>query len=242
MAISLKTIPFPNGNIARLARVPISADAQQVIIALELSAPRALLVLNGGTASLETDVREQLGPILAESARVVTEEEVTVITGGTNAGVFALFGEALQKWGGPTAPCIGVAVAGRAGLTRLEPHHTHFVSVEGDSWGEETPIMYRLAAALADNCPSLAVFASGGPTVITEMLQNVAQNREMILIAGSKGNTDAVVAACSGATNSDGRITRITREGRITTFEINQPPAELANLIRNQLLGTINPT
>jgi hypothetical protein len=136
---------------------------------------------------------------------------------------------------------VGVAIAARA-KTRLEPHHSHFVLVEGDRWGEETPVMYRLVAALASNCPSLAIFASGGQTAITEMLQNVTQSREMILIAGSKGSTDAVVAALSGAPVLDERIKQIIREGRITVFGINQPPAELANLIHNQLLGTINPT
>ncbi len=238
MTTSLKaeTIKFPNRNLAHLIRVPTSVDIQQIITALELSAPRALLVLNGGTARLDPEVGEQLGRLFDDLARLVIEEKVTVITGGTNAGVFALFGNALQKWGGPVAACVGVAVAARAKWTRLEPHHSHFVLVEGDSWGEETPIMYRLVAGLAINCPSLAIFAGGGQIVIEEMLQNVAQNREMILIAGSKGNTDAVVAARSGAPVSNGRIAQVIHEGQVTVLGINQPPGELATLVRSRLL------
>lgn len=238
MTTSLKaeTIKFPNRNLAHLIKVPTGVDIQQIITALELSAPRALLVLNGGTASLDAHVKKQLSLMFAELARVVIEEKVTVITGGTNAGVFALFGNALQKWGGPVAACVGVAVAARAKWTRLEPHHSHFVLVEGDSWGEETPIMYGLVAGLATNCPSLAVFAGGGQIVIEEMLQNVAQKREMILMAGSKGKTDAVVAALSGAQTPAGRIARIAQEGRVTVFGIGQPPGELVALICSRLL------
>lgn len=238
MTTSLKTetVKFPNRNLAHLIRVPTSVDIQGIITALELSAPRALLVLNGGTASLDAHVKKQLSLMFAELARVVIEEKVTVITGGTNAGVFALFGNALQKWGGPVAACVGVAIAARAKWTRLEPHHSHFVLVEGDGWGEETPVMYGLVAALAGSCPSLAVFASGGRIVIEEMLQNVAQNREMILIAGSKGSTDVVVAARSDAPVSNGRIVQVIHEGQVTVLGINQPPGELATLVRSRLL------
>lgn len=52
-----------------------------------------------------------------------------------------------------------------------------------------------LAAVLARDCPSLAVFAGGSDIALREMQANVAQGRAMLLLAGSSRNTDAVLAA-----------------------------------------------
>ena len=95
-------------------------------------------------------MQERLAGLFAALAGLVIEERITVITGGTEAGVFALFGQALAAQGGPAAPCVGVAITGRSAPDKLEPHHTNFVLVEGDTWGDETPVMYRLVAALAE--------------------------------------------------------------------------------------------
>lgn len=231
-----QTVEFPNGNVARLVRTPASVDIRQVIARLNLPVPRALLILNGGTARLEGAVRDRLEQLLAAVAGVVIEEGITLVTGGTNAGIFALLGAALAKTGPLKAPCIGVSVAGRAGIDQLEPHHSHFVLVEGEDWGEETPVMYDLAATLGRTCPSLAIFAGGGEITITEMRYNVLQKRELILIAGSKRSTDLAVAAHAGEDVADDRLIQITSAGRITVFGAHQPPTDLAALVRSRLL------
>lgn len=73
-------------------------------------ATRALIVLGGSTNELsanETTVLRSVGEVLA---RVAADERLTVVTGGTDAGIFAIFGQALA--GQATAPCVGVAPAG----------------------------------------------------------------------------------------------------------------------------------
>lgn len=231
-----QTVEFSNGNVARWVTVPASVDIQQVITALNLPAPRALLVLNGGTAELEADVRGRLEQLLAALAGVVVEEGITLVTGGTDAGIFSLLGAALAKSGRLKAPCIGVSVAGRTGLDRLEPHHSHFVLVEGETWGAETPVMYDLVAVLSRNCSSLAIFAGGGKITITEMQYNVLQKRELILIAGSKRSTDLAIAARAGDDVADESIRQVASAGRITVFGLHQPATDLAALVRSRLL------
>jgi hypothetical protein len=235
-SLEVETVAFPNTRTARLVKVAPGVDVEQVIAALELSASRALLILSGATKNLDAGIEEQLGPAFGGLARVVTEEKIAVLTGGTNEGVFALFGQALKEQGGPTADCVGVAITGRVWPARLEPRHSHFVLVEGERWGDETGVMYRLAAALASDCPSVAVFAGGGPVVIEEMGQNVAQNREMILLVGSGGNVDTVAAARAKGSDATGDIAEIASRGRITEFRIDRPPAEMVGLIRSRLL------
>ena len=234
--LRVERIVFPNGNPALCVKAPEDVEVRSIIAALELTAPRALLILNGATAELETQVSEYLEGLSADLARTVIEERITVITGGTNAGIFALFGRALHRAGRLTAPCLGVSAGGCVEVSELEPHHSHFVLVETDEWERATPIMYKLAAMLADDCPSLAVFAGGGTVTLTEMEENVRQNREMIFIAGSQGSTDDVVKAYLGAPAKDERVAHITQDGRVSILKITQPPEDLTAIIRSHLL------
>ena len=148
-------IQFSNGNEATLVRVSPQAVIDQVLKSLHLPVPRSLLVLNGSTRDLPEAIRNRLTPLFEGLAELVAGERITVVTGGTKAGIFSLFGQALQKAGGTTAPCIGIAVAGRMHPARFEPNHSHFVIVEGKDWGEETALMYGLVADLSKNCPSI---------------------------------------------------------------------------------------
>jgi len=238
-----QTIEFSAAQKATALRVAgkdIPADV--ILAALDMPRPRALLILNGGTAKLDEPLQSHLARTLQDGlARVVAEEQIMVITGGTDAGIFQLFGQGLARYG-RTAPCIGVAVADLAtwpghpqGEAPLEPHHSHFVLVEGKSWGDETQMMYALIRTLAQTCPSVTVFASGGEITIHEMQMNVAQDRPMIFLAGSGRATDAVLAARAGEAQADTRLQQIAEQGQIFPHAISEPPATLANVIRRAL-------
>ncbi|MBV9959166.1 MAG: hypothetical protein JO360_12135 [Acidobacteria bacterium] len=228
-------IVFPGGRTALCVRAPEETDAQSLIAALDLSEPRALLILNGGTAELDAHVAASLEELFSAAARTVIEQGFTVITGATDAGIFRLFGDALEKAGTLSAPCIGVTSAGQVKPSDLEPHHTHFVLVEVEEWSESVPLMYRLAAELSRRCPSLVLFASGGEITIDEMRQNVEQGREMIVIAGSGRSSDALTAALRGEPSAVEPFKSIAREARVTVFDLAEPPAALSNLIRSRL-------
>lgn len=249
------TIDFPNGNRARAFYVSQDTAAKQIIDALELPRPHALLVLNGGTAEMEAELQAQLGQLLQDGlARIAAEQQITLITGGTDAGIFALLGQGLAKWG-RTVPCIGVAVAklvtwlGRIprwlprwlfdrGRASLEPHHTHFALTDGDHWGAETETMFALAAALSEGLPSVVVLANGGLIARDETLHNVRQGREIIVIVGSGRFADELAAVVRGeAEPADTGVAEIVRDGRITLFDLSASPAELVELLKHKLKG-----
>lgn len=237
----VETIHFPSTE-ARLLRVVAGTAADRIAEVLELPRPRAVLVVNGGTAKLGPDLEAQLGQLLQDGvARTAAEDRITLVTGATDAGIFALLGQGLARWG-RSAPCVGVTVAGLArwpgklaGEAPLEPHHSHFVLVEGQHWGDETATMYALIAWLARDRPSAAIFAGGGEIVIHEMQANVRQGRAMILLAGSGRTTDAVLAVQAGQLATDPRLAEIARMGKIITFDIRQDAAALRNLISDTL-------
>ena len=94
----LETIRFSNSRSAKLARVSSNVNIKTLVNELSLDSPRALLILNGGTAKLKSNFAEKLSILFEELVSIVIRERITVITGGTNAGIFLLFGKALRKF------------------------------------------------------------------------------------------------------------------------------------------------
>ncbi|HMN27611.1 MAG TPA: hypothetical protein PKE45_05595 [Caldilineaceae bacterium] len=242
-SIRSEQIHFANGRVA-LAFFPGPAAAAQTIIdRLALPSPRGLVVLNGGTTRLEPAMQQRLTATLQDGlARAVAEEGLMAVNGGTDAGVFQLFGQGRARWG-DRSPSVGVAVAdlvswpGQAGgEAPLEPHQSHFVLGAGKHWGAETSTMYALVATWSQQCPSVAVFAGGGEITIREMQMNVAQSRPLVLLAGSGRATDAVLDARAGKPVEDARLTEIAERGQISAFDLAAHPATLAVLIRQTLL------
>ena len=171
----------------------------ELLAGLELPAPRATVVLNGSTA--EADRR--LAPVLEALAGAAMRERLTVITGGTDAGIFSLFGAAMTE---PSAPLIGVAPCDRAGVP-LEPHHTHVVLVQGDAWGVETPVLLALAEALGRLAPTVAVICGGGAVTRIEVAGHVRAGRPVIAVAGSGGVADELESAVDAGSVVDAVLT-----------------------------------
>jgi hypothetical protein len=246
--MNAETIRFADGNQAPAVRMYRGAPSEEIVAALALPAPRALVILNGGTARWEHALQARLTAALADGlARVVAEDHLTVITGGTDAGIFHLFGEGLARWG-RTAPCVGVAVAALVsypghpgGEAPLEPNHSHFILTAGRHWGDETATMYAVAAALARDCPSLAVFAGGGEIALREMQANVAQGRTMLLLAGSGRNTDAVLAAAAGGPSGNADLDAVARYPGIAPAAVSDDPARVRATVRRLLFGGEKP-
>ena len=246
--MNCSTVRFDNGNPAAIMPRGQGYAHRGDRRRAGAAGPRALVILNGGTARLAHALQARLAAALADGlARVVAEEHLTVITGGTDAGVFHLFGAGLARWG-RTAPCIGVAVAELVsypghpgGEASLEPNHSHFVLTAGRQWGDETATMYALAAALARDCPSLAVFAGGGEIALREMQANVAQGRTMLLLAGSGRNTDAVLAAAAGEPSGNADLDAVARYPGIVPAAIADDPAQLRATVRRLLFGGEKP-
>lgn len=215
-------------------RVPATARPAAVLAALGLPPTRGLVVLNGGTAEIDPALAVALRRLLGdELARVASEQRLTLLTGGTEAGIFAVLGEGLAA-AGRTAPCIGVAPVdlvtwpGRPGRpgdaddgerVPLEPHHSHFVLVEGASWGDETPMLGGLAAELSRAAPSVAVLASGGAVARSEVGYHVRQGREVLVLAGSGRLADDLAAAVAGDRQPDPAIADLLA-GRLTTVQL----------------------
>ena len=246
-----ETIMFPHAHRALAVPAAAGVSGRDAVAALGLDPPPALIVLNGGT-ELSPQLTPALRRLLADGlARLAIDEQVTALTGGTDAGVFALFGQGLGDE--RSAPCIGVAPAalvtwpgrndgaalrGRdpdAALVPLEPHHSHFLLVEGDEWGVETEAMMALADALAARCPSIAVLAGGGAGAKREVLRHIDLGREVVVLAGTGRYADDLAAAQTGSGPADAEAKEAAASGLLTVFDAEAPPAALRELVARRL-------
>jgi hypothetical protein len=251
------TIVFRGGGSALAVVAPTDVSGADAVAALQLEPPRALITLVGSTNKLKPSVATVLRSSIGEGlARVAADERLTVVTGGTDAGIFAIFGRALA--GQATAPCVGVAPAGAVTwpgrnereldlplgrrVVQLEPHHTHFLLVEGAEWGTETEALIALAATLAAECPSVAILAGGGEGARQEVLEQIRGGRGVLVLSGTGLFADELTdAMTTGDVEAvEPRTAEAAASGLVTVFNFADPPSSLAEQVRERL-GLVAP-
>ncbi|MCB0173450.1 MAG: hypothetical protein KDI62_23200 [Anaerolineae bacterium] len=235
---------FPNGRQALSVRVNPETDAGLIIDALRLPKCRRLLMLSGGASNMSAEKMSRLTTLFTAIGRLIVQNGITVIDGGTESGVMKLMGEALGRAGRTKSPHIGVLPAyvtvaddGTTAEDMLEPNHSNFVLVEGDEWGSEVEQMYRLAAYFSQHAPSVALLVNGGDIALREIELNVEQNREIIVLAGSGRLADEVAQAIQNSDSpASDRVKAVVRQGRFIVVDLEEPPELLIDLLRQKLL------
>lgn len=240
----IEILSFPNGRNARAVHVSDDADAAAILSALALGSPRALVVITGGAGGMSEEEINSVRPLFVDGlARLAAQQHITILDGGTNAGVMALTGEGAARHG-LIAPLIGVCPAAKvswpgnpnpAAEAELEPNHSHFVLTEGKEFGTESETIYAMAEALSKQMPSAALVVNGGPITYDEALKNVEQGRELIVFKGSGRAADVIAVALEKSQTDDPRVAEIVRRGKIVLFDIAEGPEKLAVLIRQRL-------
>jgi hypothetical protein len=204
MAQESELLTFPGGHAARLARAADLDGLPDALVALGLASPRPVMVQVGGAGglSLAGEAVSPLRELFHALAGAADAAGATVVDGGTDAGVMAFMGRARAEVGA-TFPLLGVAAEGTVDLTPppllggegkggrggrgevLEPHHTHFLLVPGERWGDESPWIARVATLLAGEAPSVTVLVHGGEISRQDVAHSLAAGRPVLVIAGT---------------------------------------------------------
>lgn len=230
-----------------LAVLPDSqARISEIIDTLQLPAHRAVLLVVGAAGNLNPALRPQLAPLFDAVAQVAYETAAVLLDGGTQAGVMALLGEAVARRAHRPA-LLGVAPAalvsypgGPATNAPLEPHHSHFVLVEGTDWGDETATLLDLTTDLATSptgpLPVAVLLAGGGGIARNEMVQAARHRLPVLVIAGTGGLADELAAAWPHRQTppEEPKLAEILANGQLHFFPLDGTPA-LAQALRQLL-------
>src|SRR6202011_4108142 len=156
--------------IPPFARVSQPADLPAALEALDIAVHHPVVVLVGGAGGMTPDQLTAMAEVVQPIIPALDSWGVTIVDGGTDAGVMRVMGQARDA-AGASFPLVGVAAEGTvmvpgtrpaSGAAALEPHHTQVILVPGDDWGDESPWLSRVAEAIADGQPELTLVVNGG--------------------------------------------------------------------------------
>jgi len=169
-----KEILFHNGNTALSVTAAANAPASDVLNALRIQQPKALIIVIGGASELDDSLNARLEFLCNLGiACVAAEAEAMIIDGGTQAGIMEMIGQAIADRGHRSI-LLGVAPSGAviypggpvdSSLPQgvpLDSNHSHFVLIEGNNWGDETNMIFKLADELGKNIPVVTILVNGG--------------------------------------------------------------------------------
>ena len=240
-------IVFPTGTTARVVQATAQTSGQDLLRRLGLPPPKGTLVVNGSTAQLDAKIKHSLEVAIEHGvARAALADGLTVLTGATDAGIFSILGAAM---GDRSAPLIGVAPdrlvswPGRRPVPQplnrnredLEPHHSHFVLVDGDEWGDETNTLLALAGALGALAPSAAVLCGGGSVSRQEALGHSRAGRPLVVLAESGRLSDELAAAVQAGFADDPLLAEIVKRGNVAVCGIRSGADSVVTAIREAL-------
>lgn len=240
---------FSNGQRASVLYATDAMSYSQVLSMLGLHSPTANLVVIGGASNMSSESLQRLSAVFEMVlAPLVQELGITVLDGGTDAGVIQMMGQARGIVDG-TFNLLGVAPQSKVKLPQeitreserrkdLEPHHTSFCLIPGENWGSESPWLAQLATTLAGSSPSVTLMINGGKVALADLQANLATGRPAIVLAGSGRMADAIVTAIHNSTSADPAIASIISQyypHKLSVFDLSSPLANLAKRLRQIL-------
>jgi hypothetical protein len=189
------------GEGPRIVRVRLSADLPGALAGV--GAGRPVLVSIGGAGGMDPEYLPALSRFLTgQLVPALDRWGVTVVDGGTDSGVMRAMGRARHDVGG-RFPLVGVAAAGTVTVnggagTPVEPHHSHLVLVPGDSWGDESPWLSRVASVLSGPAASATLLVDGGEISYDDADRSLSAGRPLLVVEGTGRTADVIAAAARG--------------------------------------------
>jgi hypothetical protein len=238
---SVFTVGFEAGRTATAARVEDADDLPGALGTLGLTGPRPVVVMVGGAGGMTDADTDRLASVLADAViPAISASRAAVIDGGTDAGIMRMMGRARTGF-----PLIGVAAegtvllpgrpAGRGDAAPLESHHSHFLLVPGDTWGDESPWLATTATLLAGGSPSVTVLVNGGKIAFDDVTESLTAGRPVLVLDGT-GRTADLIAAARNGDRTDEQANRLA-----DSAEVHIAPVSDLDAVRTLLAERLRP-
>lgn len=205
--MQIEKIVFGKNNYALCALPNDIEELEQTVTQMGL-VDRPVIVLIGGHILPEhANVTFQAVEVVAKTAETL---DAAVICGGTDVGIMSAIGKARGR-GGYQFPLIGISPEGavtwpegpRTGAPllpgnereELEPHHSHFVLVPGNEFGDESKWIVRAASMIArDRNKSVTILANGGKVSQQDIEEGLAAGRPLVVLEGTGRLADEIAS------------------------------------------------
>lgn len=211
-------------------------DPRAVLRRLGLVQPRPALFVSGGARQIAPEHEALASGLLHGVARAAAALDLVLVSGGTNCGVMALLGTACADLPQPP-PLIGVLPSGmlaQRGPAILEPHHSHFLLVEGEDWGTESGWLSRLTVALTGGQhPCLGLLINGGRVARRDLTAALEQGLSVWVLQGSGRLADELARARQGATVSDPQLHQLAQAPALKIIRASIGAAALEQRLRS---------
>jgi predicted Rossmann-fold nucleotide-binding protein len=203
--MQIEKIVFGKSNVALCALPNDIEELEQTLTQMGL-VDRPVIVLIGGHILPEhANITLQAIEVIAKIAELL---DAALICGGTDVGVMSAIGKSRER-NGYQFPLIGIAPEGivtwpegprNSGLflpgnerEQLESHHSHFILVPGNEFGDETKWIVRAATMIAaGRHKSVTVLANGGKVSQLDVEEGLNANRPLIVLAGTGRLADEI--------------------------------------------------
>ncbi len=254
-ATGIMELHFHNGNNAQALSLAPGDTSTQALAIMGLTATRPALVIIGGASLMSPESLEQLQTVFDKVfAPLAKNLGLTVLDGGTDAGVIHMMGKARQRVGGGFR-LIGVVPQGKARLPGphpptaddarqdLEPNHTNFFLIPGDHWGSESPWLAEFASQISAQQPSLTILINGGKVAFTDLQENLATGRPAMILSGSGRLADTIAAAMAGSQAEVEphileAVERYQSSGKLNLIDIAMPIDQMRDRLQHYFTTT----
>lgn len=227
------TIPFSN-SLRPAIVVPPTVDPKLIIQAFNLGFPRPTIFITGGAGQMTPEDIKLTHQVVEEGIAAFAQRyNVTVIDGGTDAGVMQMIGDARRR-NQYTFPLIGVAPLGKvtypgfdnpAQEAVLQEGHSHFVLVDAPEWGDESQMIVNMTRAIASGLPMIGILINGGKIAEKDVYLATTQGdqRIPILVLDGSGRTATNIAnAFKTGTSTSNIIKAIIAGGDIRLTPLDE--------------------
>lgn len=214
---------------------------------LGLASPLPVVVIIGGASNLDEPsdempdgedleaIRESIERTFLEALRpAVRQTGAVVLTGGTEAGVMRIAGEALSDAASALIGVVPAEMVGDPPKAVLDKNHTAAVLTSGVRWGSETETLFDLAERISGGtAPGIVVLANGGGVSLEEARRFLRGGWPILTVPKSGGAADRLIDAVEEAKTE-------SEWGDLKDADVEEL-AEDHLLARRQLLWRLHP-
>lgn len=217
----IRQLSLKRGLATKAANISDNSEIPLALNELEIPHPQHVIVLVGGAGGIGFLDKFPMKKAVSIVAQLAEETRSVVVDGGTQAGIMTEIGKQRQR-NKFTFPLVGVVfdslLMQEDPASILDPHHTHFLLIPGDDWGDESGWISKIATAIAGDKKSITVLINGGMISRHDVEYSLLENRPTFVMRGTGRLAD-----------------EITLTGKVYSMDISQKPETILQELKKSL-------